>query len=85
MTDENGVTITHSEALNANSILFSLADEPPIVQTKSDLQIELLRLQIQAAKREMYQRELTITQLENSLNLSEDEKKKILDRCNVFL
>lgn len=81
MSNEGGLDFTQTNTMNANDIMLAIANEPPQYQTKSDLQIELLRLQIMVAKREMYHRELTIMQLENSLNLSEDEKKAILDRC----
>lgn len=46
---------------------------------KADLQIKLLELQVQNAKREIYARELTIFEKERML--TEQEKKDISETC----
>lgn len=84
-------TLTQDSQMNIsqahpNDLLFTIAHDNfiPNTQTKSDLQIELLRLQIQAIKREMYLRELEIIQLETTLALTENDKQDIQDKLSRF-
>lgn len=77
----NDVNFNQPVIVETDDLFFNIPSDPPIAQTKSDLQIELLRLQIKSVKREMYLRELKIIELENSLNISEQQKQNIVDKC----
>lgn len=52
-------------------------------ESKSDLQIELLRQQIEYTKRDIYHRELAIFEKEQALSLSNDDKKRLLENSQT--
>lgn len=74
---ENSNLCTYQSPHLDNSSTFEIisVDAPP---SKTDLQIELLRQQIEFTKREIYERELSILEKERTLLITTEERDRLL-------
>lgn len=52
-------------------------------ETKTSLQIKLLKTQIECTKREIYHRELLIFEKEQSLHISDDDRNRLLGNSDA--
>lgn len=52
-------------------------------ETKTSLQIKLLKTQIECTKRDIYHRELLIFEKEQSLHISDDDRNRLLENSDA--